>query len=85
MLFEQLRDGGRVLVPVELRDGSGWEVTVLRRRGAVLVAERRVPGWFVPLLGSVQNCGKTYRPPETLPFWNEMCSDADGGYIQFMR
>ena len=44
MLFDQVADGGRVLVPVELRDGSGCEVTVLRRQGAVLVAEQSVPG-----------------------------------------
>lgn len=72
VLFEQVADGGRILVPVELRDGSGCEVTVLRRQGAVLVAEQAVPGWFVPLLGAGQDRGGAYRPLDTLPFWNEV-------------
>jgi len=70
VLFDQVMDGGRILVPVELRDGSGCEVTVLRRQGAVLVAEQAVPGWFVPLLGPGQDRGGAYRPLDTLPFWN---------------
>jgi protein-L-isoaspartate(D-aspartate) O-methyltransferase len=72
VLFEQITDGGRLLVPVELRDGSGCEVTVLRRRGEVLVAEQVVPGWFVPLLGLGQDRGKAYCRLETLPFWSEV-------------
>jgi protein-L-isoaspartate(D-aspartate) O-methyltransferase len=73
VLFEQVTDGGRILVPVELRDGSGCEVTVLRRQDAGLVAEQAVPGWFVPLLGPGQDRGKAYRPLDTLPFWSEVC------------
>ena len=76
VLFNQVTDGGRILVPVELRDGSGCEVTVLRREGGrqppVLVAERAVPGWFVPLLGAGQDRGEAYRALETLPFWSEV-------------
>ncbi len=69
VLFEQVADGGRILVPVELRDGSGCEVTVLRRQGAMLVAEQSVPGWFVPLLGPSQDRGEACRRLDSLPFW----------------
>jgi protein-L-isoaspartate(D-aspartate) O-methyltransferase len=71
-LFDQVADGGRILAPVELRDGSGCEVTVLRRQGAVLVAEQAVPGWFVPLLGPGQERGAAYRRLDALPFWNDV-------------
>lgn len=54
-LLDQVADGGRVLVPVELRSGDGCDVAVLRRHGATLVAERSVPGWFVPLQGGGQD------------------------------
>ena len=73
VLFDQVVDGGRILVPVELRDGSGCEVTVLRRQGALLVAEQAVPGWFVPLLGPSQDRGASHRPLDALPFWSEVC------------
>lgn len=72
-LFDQVADGGRVLVPVELRDGSGCEVTVLRRQGAMLAAEQTVPGWFVPLLGPGQDRSAACRRLDTLPFWGEVC------------
>jgi len=72
VLFEQIADGGRILVPVELRDGSGCEVTVLRRQGAVLAAEQAVPGWFVLLLGPGQDRGGVYRRLDALPFWSEV-------------
>ena len=55
VLLDQIAEGGRVLVPVELRSGDGCDVTVLRRQGPVLVAERSVPGWFVPLQGGSQH------------------------------
>jgi protein-L-isoaspartate(D-aspartate) O-methyltransferase len=72
MLFDQMADGGRLLAPIELRDGGGCEVTVLRRQGPVLVAERSVPGWFVPLLGPGQDRGGSRRSLESLPFWKEI-------------
>lgn len=72
VLFEQVADGGRILAPVELRDGSGCEVTVLRRQGAVLVAEQAVPGWFVPLLGPGQDRSAACRRLDALPFWSEV-------------
>ena len=72
ILFEQLMDGGRALVPIELRDGSGCEVTELRRQADTLVGERVVPGWFVPLLGAGQDRAGACRRLETLPFWSEM-------------
>jgi hypothetical protein len=69
VLFDQIADGGCVLVPIELRDGSGCEVTVLRRQGAVLVGEKTVAGWFVPLARAGQTRSRAYRPLEELPFW----------------
>ena len=78
VLFEQLIDGGRALVPIELRDGSGCEVTVLRRRGEVLVGERMIPGWFVPLLGVGQDRAGACRRLETLPLWNQMWNQGRG-------
>ena len=72
VLFDQVADGGRILVPIELRDGSGCEVTVLRREGPVLVAQRSMQGWFVPLLGPGQAHGAARRPLESLPFWNDI-------------
>ena len=74
VLFDQVADGGSLLVPIELRDGSGCEVTVLRREGAVLVAQRSVQGWFVPLLGPGQAHGTAARSLESLSFWNEVRS-----------
>jgi protein-L-isoaspartate(D-aspartate) O-methyltransferase len=72
VLFEQIAEGGCILVPIELRDGSGCVVSLLRRQGAVLVGEKALPGWFVPLLGSGQDRATVYRPLETLPFWSEL-------------
>ncbi|MBR0664381.1 hypothetical protein GXW71_08440 [Roseomonas hellenica] len=64
-LLDQVVEGGRVLVPVELRSGDGCDVTVLERRGPSLVDGRAVPGWFVPLLGDGQNHRAT--APSMLP------------------
>ena len=72
VLFEHVADGGRILAPVELRDGSGCEVTVLRRQEAVLVAEQSVAGWFVPLLGAGQDRGASQCRLDALPFWSEV-------------
>ena len=73
VLFDQIADGGNILVPIELRDGSGCEVTVLRRQGTVLVAQKSIQGWFVPLLGAGQDHGAARRSLDSLPFWNEVC------------
>jgi hypothetical protein len=71
VLFDQVAEGGRVLVPVELR-GGGCQVTVLRREGERFVAERAVPGWFVPLLGSGQQRPALRVALAELPFWDEI-------------
>ena len=65
-LFDQVAEGGLILVPIEQRGGHGCSVTVLRRQGAALVAERAVPGWFVPLLGAGQDRAdvSVEEPPE---------------------
>ena len=71
MLFEQLAEGGRVLVPVELR-GGGCQITVLRREGDGLVAEGAVPGWFVPLVGPGQQRPRLRLALAEVPFWGEI-------------
>ena len=71
VLFDQVALGGRVLVPVELR-GGGCQVTVLRREGDGFVAERAVPGWFVPLIGLGQDRPQLRFRLAALPFWAEI-------------
>lgn len=71
VLFDQVAEGGRILVPVELR-GGGCQVTVLRREGNRFVAEQAVPGWFVPLLGPGQDRPRIRFPLTALPFWDEI-------------
>ena len=71
VLFDQVAASGRVLVPVELR-GGGCQVTVLRREGDGFVAERAVPGWFVPLIGPGQDRPQLRFPLAALPFWDEI-------------
>lgn len=71
VLFDQMIEGGRVLVPIELR-GGGCQVTVLRRDGQKFVAERAVPGWFVPLLGPEQHRPALRVAVAELPFWKEI-------------
>ncbi len=67
-LLDQLVEGGRMLVPVELRGGDGCQVCVLRRESRRLVAERAVAGWFVPLLGPGQARDAARRDLRALPF-----------------
>ena len=62
-LLDQVADGGRLLIPVELRSGDGCDVTVLRKQGPALLAERSVPGWFVPLRGEGQDRAGMTRIP----------------------
>jgi protein-L-isoaspartate(D-aspartate) O-methyltransferase len=71
VLFDQVAEGGRLLMPVELR-GGGCQVTVLRRAGERFVAERAVPGWFVPLLGPGQQRPALRVALTELPFWDEI-------------
>lgn len=70
-LFDQVAEGGCVLMPVELR-GGGCQVTVLRRAGERFVAERAVPGWFVPLLGLGQQRPALRIALAELSFWDEI-------------
>jgi protein-L-isoaspartate(D-aspartate) O-methyltransferase len=62
-LLEQVAEGGRLLIPVESRSGDGCDVTVLRKQGSILLAERSVPGWFVPLRGEGQDRRGVMRIP----------------------
>ena len=71
VLFDQVAEGGRVLVPVELR-GGGCQVTVMRREKAGFTAECAVPGWFVPLRGTGQQRSRFRFGLAELPLWNEI-------------
>ena len=71
VLFDQVAEGGRVLVPIELR-GGGCQVTVRRREGERFVAERAVEGWFVPLFGRGQQRPAVRVALKELPFWDEI-------------
>jgi len=71
VLFDQVAEGGRVLVPIELR-GGGCQVTVLRREAEIFKAERAVPGWFVPLRGAGQQRPTLRIALAELPFWDEV-------------
>jgi protein-L-isoaspartate(D-aspartate) O-methyltransferase len=71
VLFDQVAEGGRALVPVELH-GGGCQVTVLRREGERFVAERAVEGWFVPLRGRGQERPALRVALAELPFWEEI-------------
>ncbi len=71
MLVDRVAEGGRVLMPVELR-GGGCQVTMFRRKGDAFVAERAVPGWFVPLLGAGQQWPRLRFALSELPFWNKV-------------
>jgi protein-L-isoaspartate(D-aspartate) O-methyltransferase len=67
-LLDQVAEGGRLLVPLELRSRDGCCVSVLCRNGDRFVAERAVIGWFVPLQGCSQQRPTVHRPLDTLPF-----------------
>jgi protein-L-isoaspartate(D-aspartate) O-methyltransferase len=68
-LLDQVAEAGRLLIPVELRSGDGCDVTVLRKQASALLAERSVPGWFVPLRGEGQDRTGVMRipPPDGEP------------------
>ncbi len=72
VLFDQVTEGGYVLVPIELRGTGGCQVTLLRRTGPRFVAERSVPGWFVPLVGAGQTRPDINRTLDSLPFWSQV-------------
>lgn len=71
MLFDQVAEGGKALVPIELR-GGGCQVTVLRRDGDGFVSEQATPGWFVPLLGTGQERPRLRVALSDLAFWDEI-------------
>lgn len=73
-LFDQVAEGGCVLVPIELRGTSSCQVTLLRRLGDHFVAERAIIGWFVPLIGAGQRRTGVTRALDSLPFWAEIAA-----------
>lgn len=51
-LVDQLADGGRLVIPIDARDGDGSQVlTLVRRRGTDVTTERLDDVVFVPLIG----------------------------------
>lgn len=71
-LFVQVVDGGRIMVPMALKGGGGCHATLLRREGDHFLAERYVPGWFVPLVGLGQDEVDQGMTLEMLRFWKEI-------------
>ncbi|UMY19403.1 methyltransferase domain-containing protein [Methylobacterium organophilum] len=59
-LFANVVEGGRLLVPILMRGGGDvCQVALLHREDARLVAEKRIPGFFVPLVGPGQPAGRS--------------------------
>jgi protein-L-isoaspartate(D-aspartate) O-methyltransferase len=71
-LFEQVAEGGRLLLPIALAGGAGRDchVAVLRREGDRFRALEAVPGRFVRFTGPGQERGAERRRLEELPFWS---------------
>lgn len=61
-MFDAVAEGGRLLVPILMRGGSGCQVTLLRREGGALHAESSTLGLFVPLVGQGQPAGTEPAP-----------------------
>jgi len=72
-LFDCIVEGGRILIPIAQRGGGGCcHVTLLRRVHDRFVAERIVPGAFVPLVGPRQTpLGEQFALEDT-PFWPDV-------------
>ncbi len=70
-LFDQVAEGGRLLLPIALAGGGGRDchVAVLRREGDRFRALEAVPGRFVRFTGPGQERGAERRRLEELPFW----------------
>lgn len=70
-LFEQVAEGGRLLLPIALAGGAGRDchVAVLRREGDRFRALEAVPGRFVRFTGPGQERGAQRRRLKELPFW----------------
>lgn len=70
-LFDQVAEGGRLLLPIALAGGAGRDchVAVLRREGDRFRALEAVPGHFVRFTGPGQERGAERRRLDALPFW----------------
>lgn len=70
-LFDQVAEGGRLLLPIALAGGAGRDchVAVLRREGDRFRALEAVPGRFVRFTGPGQERGAERRRLDELPFW----------------
>ncbi|MGK9233796.1 hypothetical protein KXS07_19840 [Inquilinus limosus] len=73
-LFDQVAEGGRLLLPIALAGGAGRDchVSVLRREGDRFRALEAVPGRFVRFTGPGQERGSERRRLDALPFWPEI-------------
>lgn len=69
--FDQVAEGGRLLLPIALAGGAGRDchVAVLRRDGGRFRALEAVPGRFVRFAGPEQERGAERRRLDDLPFW----------------
>lgn len=73
-VFEQVAEGGRLLLPIALAGGAGRDchVAVLRREGGRFRALEAVPGHFVRFTGPGQERGVERQRLADLPFWPEI-------------
>ena len=70
-LFDQVAEGGRLLLPIALAGGARRDchVAVLRREGDRFRALEAVPGRFVRFTGPGQERGAGRQRLAELPFW----------------
>jgi protein-L-isoaspartate(D-aspartate) O-methyltransferase len=78
-LFDGVKDGGKILVPISMRAQVGCQVTTLRRDGRRLKAEYSVPGFFVPLVGSGQTA-EANPPVDAFSVWPQLGSLGTGAF-----
>ena len=73
-LFEQVAEGGLVVLPISNK-GGGEEVFLLRREGARFRSEAAVNAWYVPLVGGAAIEGHDGHALRELPLWNRLKHD----------
>ena len=70
-LLDQVAEGGLLVIPIAQRGGD-CQVTLLRRTGNHLRAERSVLGFFVDLVGATQQDSRARVTLDSLPLWQDV-------------
>jgi protein-L-isoaspartate(D-aspartate) O-methyltransferase len=76
VLFNQIAENGRIVLPVALRGGGGCLTTLFCRDADRLIAKGSLHGWFVPLLGGGQSQEHGGTALEALRFWHKICGES---------